>query len=382
MNVFFLVLIVSLVGGELTRWQFGSGIAVSALDIVSLFSLCFMLIQTIRHKLHFYPVAKAFHLFLLVCLLSLIANFHALSLIQIGVASLYIVRFASVCSIAVLLYNLSKEKKQFVEKLMLIGGCSIVFIGFVQLLYYPSLKNLYYLGWDEHLNRLFSTFLDPNFASVFFALFSVFLLQKSLSFIEQKQKGKIIGSVILFLFSVSALFLTYSRTGYTVFLVSFLVTLCYQKNRLVLFTACTLLLICGYVLLPHRLEGNNLLRTASTYARISTDQHAITIFEKNPIFGIGFNAYRYAQFRYGFLQGSDWITTHSGSGPENSFLLVLATTGIIGSIAYVYLLIQLGHYFKKEHRALWMGFLVSGLFLNSLFYPFLLAWIILLTGSM
>ena len=76
---------------------------------------------------------------------------------------------------------------------MLISGSLIVLLGFIQLMFYPALRNLYYLGWDEHLYRMFSTFLDPNFAGAFFVLFTLFVIDMSLRY---KKEFKNLCSVV------------------------------------------------------------------------------------------------------------------------------------------------------------------------------------------
>ena len=59
-----------------------------------------------------------------------------------------------------------------VSLLLLFSGLVIVGLGFVQYFFYLGLRNLYYLGWDEHLSFIFQL-LDPNFAGAFPALFFI-----------------------------------------------------------------------------------------------------------------------------------------------------------------------------------------------------------------
>lgn len=96
------------------------------------------------------------------------------------------------------------------------------------------------------------------------------------------------------------------------------------------------------MLLPKSLpsEGVNLVRTASVNSRLVAYQEATEIFLNQPVIGVGFNMYRYSQHEKGFLKengnAQSWLTNHSGAGVPNSYLFVLATTGLTGFIALVY----------------------------------------------
>lgn len=143
-------------------------------------------------------------------------------------------------------------------------------------------------------------------------------------------------------------------------------------------------------------EGTNLLRTTSTFARKTSYLHAARIIQDHPFFGVGFNAYRYAQEKYGFLKGENGFPDHAASGTDNSFLFIAATAGIFGLIAFVNLLImQARQVISMMHAASDMqktlatvffasliGLCVNAFFINSLFYPFLMEWMWILFGIM
>ena len=67
-------------------------------------------------------------------------------------------------------------------------------------------------------------------------------------------------------------------------------------------------------------EGVKLERMSTVWARIASWKKAWEIFSDNPIIGVGFNTYRYAQ------KASP--ESHAGAGSDSSILLVMATTGI------------------------------------------------------
>ncbi|HSX08851.1 MAG TPA: O-antigen ligase family protein, partial [Candidatus Saccharimonadales bacterium] len=152
--------------------------------------------------------------------------------------------------------------------------------------------------------------------------------------------------------------------------------------------------IVSYFGLTKYSEGTNLFRTTSSNARVATSQDALIIFQKNPILGVGFNAYRYARLTHPLTclpagrsssKGGETLTVdHGGAGTDNSFLFVLATTGIVGFVAYLYLLwsmVKVGKTNLGENPysavliASLIALCVDSFFINSLFYPFILVWV-------
>lgn len=135
-------------------------------------------------------------------------------------------------------------------------------------------------------------------------------------------------------------------------------------------------------------EGTNLLRATSISARLDSAKEALYIIEKNLLLGIGFDAYRYAQIRYGFKVGHGQQVSHSGGGTDSSLLFVFATTGIVGLVAYISMWYTILNYqYQKiglDERHKWMGVIFissitslffGSIFINSFFYPFIMEWI-------
>ncbi len=134
-------------------------------------------------------------------------------------------------------------------------------------------------------------------------------------------------------------------------------------------------------------ENINPFRIASSLARVETGQNAISIISQNSILGVGFNAYRYAQYQYGFREPVTDYPNHADSGTDSSLLFVFATTGVLGGLSYCYLLyrmVLLGKRKETQYSKVLVvsivGLLVSSLFINSLFYPLLMYWIWVLAG--
>jgi O-antigen ligase len=267
---------------------------------------------------------------------------------------------------------------------MLFSGTVVVLIGYIQYFLYPDLKNLFYLGWDEHLYRMFSSFLDPNFAGAFFVLVFILILGLIYQSLRNSLISKAVALSLLNFFVLIAVYLTYSRSAFVMLAISLSVFLfLIKKWKLIVFTLIGLLLIVFIVPKSFQTEGTNLLRTFSSEQRIESSQIAIKIFQTSPVFGIGFNSYRYAQNKIG-LNNQIWQTTHSGAGTDNSFLFVLATTGIIGLVLYLYLILRIASFAKDNFKnnvfslillSSFTGLIVNSFFINSLFYVFILEWI-------
>jgi O-antigen ligase len=273
---------------------------------------------------------------------------------------------------------------------LLFSGTVVVLLGFIQYFFYPSLRNLYYLGWDEHLYRLFSSFLDPNFAGAFFALFFIYTLNFIRDFLNKNEKIKFILTSFIAFLTFIALYLTYSRSALIMLLAGIVVYLfLIKKKKFIFLILLSVILLILVLPKTFETEGTNFLRATSSDARISTAKEALTVIQTNPVYGVGFNAYRFAEQKLGLINGPDWQTTHGGAGTDNSFLFVLATTGIVGLIAFLHLLYKIFFLGRlnvgKNKFALVLipslaGLIIGSLFINSLFYVFILEWIWIMTA--
>lgn len=311
---------------------------------------------------------------------SLLINSQNLTPNQFFVSFLYLERWVFLAGIYFVVRDFDNRAKQLLLFWLAIAGVLTAALGIAQYFLYPDLRNLFYAGWDEHLYRVFGTFLDPNFAGAFFVLAFILILGLILKY---KSRVLIIGLALTF---IATLF-TYSRSAYLMFVITISVFLILVgKKRLLV--VILILFVAGVLLLPKNLpsEGVNLLRIASIQSRHDSAQNALTIFKDDPVFGVGFNAYRYAQLRYGFIEKAD---VHSGGGTDNSFLFVLATTGIVGLLVFIYLLYKILAVAKITNTitskivvAGILGLCVNSFFINSLFYESILAWFWVLIGAM
>ena len=365
---------------EITRIPIGDA-AVTFIDFAVVFiSFIWIVKKTIERKKPKGILIKPISFFIAILFLSLLINFNKLTLPQFFVSFLYFVRWIAYAVIYLVVKDLDVNFKKYLPFLLKISGTLVMIIGFFLYFFYPDLRNLRYLGWDEHLYRNFSSFLDPNFAGIFYVLYFV-LISDSFNFKKIKSKWQIINLVLIIL-SIMSVLTTFSRSAYIAFVIAVLSFVVLKKE--IKFLLFILVFSIGLFLLPSfslKSEGTNLMRTASGKARIDSIKNALTIFKDSPILGVGFDSYRYAQRRYGFINESKMLI-HSAAGTDNSFLFVLATSGLIGFFSFVYLLYNLFK-FSLSSTVLLISLIalcVDSLFLNSLFYSPLMLWMWILFG--
>jgi hypothetical protein len=104
-------------------------------------------------------------LFLGFGLVSLLVNSMLYKDISIVVSFLYIARYLSY--LLLIFAGIYFAKKENLLRAIYVALISFLSFGFVQYFFFNDLRPLFYLGWDNHLYRLTSTFFDPNFAGSF-----------------------------------------------------------------------------------------------------------------------------------------------------------------------------------------------------------------------
>ena len=322
-------------------------------------------------------------LFSLAALSSTILASKNFSFVQLGISSLFLVRFLLYFFLAIIFYNIVKksEVRNWIN-LMLSVGLIFAILGFVQLIIFPDFSFLVPFGWDPHQLRLASTLLDPNFSG---AIFSI-LISISLSLLLTT-KRKIY--FFIFVIYLMVLILTFSRSSYLAMIVVILTIGLLRSPRALV--ATSLFLITVFSVLPQarsRIIGAFTLDETSR-SRLESWSQALNIFKDNPVFGVGFNTYRFTQAKYGFFTTDEPLGGHSGAGTDSSILLVAATTGIFGLIFYLYLIFSIIKVFARSAKssylhlaslASFLGLLVHSQFVNSLFFPQVMFLIWILVG--
>lgn len=338
------LLLVTFPLGQIVRWEFLGGQVVLRPNDLVVYLLGFWGLLTIRNKGE--NLVRPLILWYLAMVVSLAVNIFNYTQTQLLISASYIVRFVLYSG----LYFVFKDIK--LDKKYLIYIClGIAIFGFVQYFIMPDMSYLKAFDWDPHYYRLISTFLDPGFTGAILVLALII------------RPPMVIGA-----FLYLAMALTYSRASFLMFLVSFGVISWYKKSPKIFITACVIMALT-LVLLPRTFgDGTKLSRETSTWARIENWKQSLEVFSKAPVFGIGYDAYRYAT--------KSSLSSHAGAGADSSFFLVLATTGLVGFMAYLNLLKAIfatnkSYFFKAS----FIGIIVASFFNNTLFYPFVMEWL-------
>jgi O-antigen ligase len=403
LTILYLLLLIVFPLGEVIRIPVFQSSYIYPVDVVIGAIFCWSVYNYIRFNNAFsHPLLKPFLIFVGFAALSLVLNLSWLKPAQFFVSFLYLVRFVVYANLLFAAKFLPQSFRKRLPVYVAVSGLTIVAFGFVQYFYYPSLKNLYYLGWDDHLYRMFSTFLDPNFAGAFFVLVAIliiglFWVSFHLSNPPAKpadrqggtlRKAQLIIFALGVLLTFIAVFLSYSRTAFIMLATGVIGYSIFIGKKKIIFGLAVLVLL-ALIIVPKnfKIEGMNPFRTVSTAARADQFQNSLKIFSESPVYGIGFNAYRYAQIKHRFIV-TDVDTTHGGAGVANSFLFLLATTGIIGLGLYLYFWWNVIMFLSKKKKKFLnsamitslIALFIGSLFENLLFYPSIMIWTFLLLG--
>lgn len=390
--VYLTVLSISI--GELARIHLAGDLVLNLLDVIALLTVIVYIIQVVRKKINLpkKEIILTLSLFPFFGLVSLIINSFSLSLLQFLASMMYLFRWIVYAMLFFVIVGLKETSKKRVMMILIADSIFILIVGFLQYLFYPSLQNLYYLGWDDHVNRLFSVFFDPNFAGAFlvfsFLLFTWRFFQNS----QEKRTRKHYFFGILSFLSLLAIFLTHSRSALVMLFVSSCILFYLLQQKKIIIMILLFIVLIFLLPLPKRYtENSNLFRITSLQARVETTQFAFNIITNHPFIGVGFNTLRYVKEKQGLSNTVNAYLSHADSGLDNSFLFVLATTGGIGFIMFAFLWVSLLKRLFNNYRkdksffaimviASVLGLFVDSLFINSLFYPVLMVWIWILLG--
>ncbi|MEK9143470.1 MAG: O-antigen ligase family protein [Patescibacteria group bacterium] len=342
-----ILLWMSLLSGQLGAIPLGDGVILYTHDIV----LCLMIVvAVVRYglitKLRRFRLMRPITLFIGVGIVSLFVN-------PTVKGSLYLLRWA-VYSIFYGVILVSPLSRQFWLWWLASFGVALGTLGLVQFVWYPDLRNLWYLGWDPHYYRVFATLLDPNYVGILLVL-TIFVLV-----FLHRRIGWQIGVVGI------SLLLTYSRSSYLALLAGVGVAIVLLKRwKEGVFLGLLFLLAVVYIPKPGG-DTLSLDRYDSTVSRLQNWQQTVMEITKRPVFGHGLGV----------------------TGTDSSILYVGKAIGLVGLAGYLLLIreqVKLVRRSKnKSFRVLYYATLtaliVHSLFINSLFYPWVMIWIWVLAG--
>jgi O-antigen ligase len=377
-RIIYWLLIISFALGNLYKFSFFSpDVRISFLDISVFLIASLLLIKHLGRLKEIYIadkiILKPFLTFSLIAFISLLFALPRFGFTAFLVGGMYLGRFIFLGLFFICLkqtfttYNL--------RKLLITLGLTVLVTGIGQYLFSPDVRSLAVSEWDPHYFRVVGTILDPGFIGEMLLLFIIYLFTRPLKNLKL--------NVFLIFLTYAAFSLTYSRSS---FLAAFLALAFFAqfKKSWKTFIIGSVVLGVTLLILPRAPggEGVKLERTSSIEARILNWKNTLAVISRNPVLGVGFDTYRYAQKHYGFLDNNVWLKSHAGAGADSSLLFVTATTGIIGLVFYLLFLKSLWSVIPVNMtlRLSLVSLLVHSVFLNSLFYPFILVWLAILTA--
>lgn len=321
-------------------------------------------------------LSYAFIIFTSVMVLTFLMSIYRYNPFQNFVAFLYLGRLFFYLLAGVYLATHTKRslssQKHIKIGLIMYALCVIVF-SILQYVLYPDLRNLYYLGWDPHLSRVFGTFFDPPITAATFGLLLIYFFFAKTN-LKRGWHYLLLG--LLFILFIA----TFSRGGY----MGFLVTGAYyvlRHKKYIIAGGVIVAFILVLLLLPKSFgEGVNLLRTSTIESRLTDYQNAFKIVSSAPIFGIGYNHIRYELGNRGLLESKNFDITHSGASFQSSYLIILTTTGIFGLLSFLYLLFII----SRNHEVVSYFVILLGtmsLTDNVLLHPFIILLVSVLMSA-
>ena len=378
MNALIILFLVSLLLGQLAGISVAQGVTLYLHDFAAVAILVYgILTGAIRRSMTGSRLVKSIVAFTIVGVLSLLVNASLVPTTALWKGSLYLLRWVVYAGVYFALAG-SLVSSVFLLRGLFLLGTGLAVAGLFQFVFYPDLRNLMYLGWDPHYYRVFSTLFDPNFSGILFVLT---LIVGVYLFLQKKSIWTIGGIGI----TMTALLLTYSRSSYLGFLAAIGTWIVIRRKwKVGLFGLLLFLVAIVYLPRPGR-EALSLDRFDSTVSRLANWRQSVQRISQKPMVGYGFNVLP-------FLREESSVSSKAGAGIDNSFLFVGVTTGLVGLIAYGWLLcsmIGVGNralIAKKTsilgtaYLATLVALVVDSMFVNSLFYPWVMVWVWILTG--
>lgn len=302
---------------------------------------------------------KFFISFLIVSLFSFLLSLNYFSLGRSINGLGYLLRLVSYITFSFFIYTnyRSQNKKKLLLKSLLIAGIFIGVLGIIQYLFLPDIRPLKEFGWDDHLGRLVSTFLDPAFTGILLVL-SILLAVSS-------------GNIIIGFLLLLPLVLTYSRSSFLALIVSFIFYFVLKGKKKVLLIFPLILLLTLPFLPKGGGEGVNLFRTYSISSKFADYGSGMALISRSPIFGLGFNNICQAKVKY---LGETNPFSHSCGGLDSSILFTAATVGIVGFIIFSDFFIFIFNRGNPLLKASLIALLTHSLFTNTIYYAWVMGW--------
>ena len=373
-----MVAILASVFGEFGRIEF-AGISFLILDLIApvVFGIWLLRKFVRKEKIILDGISGSLLIFWAVGFLSLIFASGELSGGELKFAFLHFLRFIGISGLLLVARDYGKKEATGILNTLFFAGILLAISGFILLQIFPDFTaaGLTEAGWDPHIGRLTSTFLDPNFAGGVFAFLLAILGGK---FLRERKFGKQVILIMVAGILGIALLLTFSRSALLALGFSGLILGIFGSRRILL--AMLAVGILGMSISPRLQErveelaksvdsiGSESQQVLDPTAQLRVDswQEGWRIWQECPLLGAGFGAYKFRQT----FSSED---SHAVTGSDASLLNVGATTGFLGFGVFVIFLANIATtaFRKKEwgFLAAFAGLLIHSIFVNSLFFP-------------
>ena len=347
----------------------GGRVVIQPIDVIAALSVLFIL----PSKLRFPKIFKYITNFILLALFSLVISLEYFNLHDVVIGSFYLARLVAYSGFFIYCTKILKDEniKIKVFNILIIAIIFSAILGWIQYFFFPDLRSLVYAGWDDHLYRLAGVYLDPGYTGLILTFGFLSTFTKYL----KKAEGYLI---IILLFLLATIVYTYSRTSYLALLCGTTFLLITFRNNIKIFIAFLIIFISLVISLPRpQSEGVKLERTNSVIAKAENYIETFNIIKKNPLFGVGYNNICFARIKY---FGVDNIYSHSCYGSDSSPLFILATTGVVGFLFFINLVIRIAKLispslYSVSFAACGVALIVDSLFINSIFYAWVMGWL-------
>lgn len=343
-NLLLITLVISLGFGALLRFEMVC-VPIYLHDLL----VATILLINFKNLPQIFKSFKILRIFILGLFISTLSALYLYPVSSLMIPFLYGLRLLSYLS---LFFLLKGDSSQIPSSAFIISCLNTIVIGLVQYLLLPDMRWAQYLGWDDHLNRLTLPHYDPTFTGVMLSLAMFSVIKTNIRFAP------------IFLLPI---LLTYARSVWLSLAITMLSMFKSLKSLLLFILIFTLAIIA----LPDRFgEGTNLLRIYSINSRIISDLEHLKRYGWSLVLGRGLNTL--------ILEQTENIIPNHVTGPNNSYLYLLSTTGIIGLVGWVMFIKSL--YRESNNKSMLIFFFIASLFNNVMFYPFALLWVLIIEG--
>lgn len=370
--VFVFIILASM--GQLIRIPINLGDSSFTLHPIDLISLSFAIVFMCKRGWQ-WTTWRLFTPTIAALAFSLVMSLTVFAPLQVTYGGLYLLRLVSYFAMFVVIQHLVKSKKinDLILKSVVISSLFVGLLGFVQYIIVYDTRTIGVWGWDYHLGRLISTHLDPNFSGLILTLGIV--ISTGLYF-KERSRYVLLSMVTL----LPAFALTYSRSSYLSLIFAFATLTFLLRKNVIKFVAVALMIIAMiFIVLPKGDSiGVKLDRKDSIYMRFDNFNETSQIWHKYPLFGVGYNNICTSRTEMGYKSG-----LHSCGGADNSIMFILATSGVVGLMMFVFMGSEMINLSRKDiYGFIFLSCLVAvfvhSMFINSAFYPWILGYMALI----